>query len=311
PPDPIHEVESQPSTGALLAPVLERYETLNWEAALVLASPYRPLDGQLDHLRKELAELSESLRSIDPENKLEAAADLRAGLDKLGKAISAAEGLPRAPQPKTLEEDYAKVKGKQSEPLAATIKLAKDPKILPKILTTAAPVAPGQRFYAEDQRYLACAVHALNAFIGGPLVSVEALSEFNMVQAHVEQVAPLLHVPDQDASRGNEADVPYKFLCYMRDYKALPHDVAFHLIDRVSSDPTAQKEVPAIPGDRCIVNTQNPAHFVAFRKDTAGVWWLIDSAPRASQRKMTPEDYIRERMQDPQNGFIAVTTLRS
>src|SRR5690606_34629698 len=196
PPDPIHEVESQPSTGALLTPVLERYETLNWEAALVLASHYRPLDGQLDHLRKELAELSESLRSIDPENKLEAAADLRAGLDKLGKAISAAEGLPRAPQPKSLEEDYAKVKGKQSEPLAATIKLAKDPKILPKILTTAAPVAPGQRFYAEDQRYLACAVHALNAFSGGPLVSVEALSEFNMVQAHVEQVAPLLHVPD-------------------------------------------------------------------------------------------------------------------
>ena len=69
--------------------------------------------------------------------------------------------------------------------------------------------------------------------------------------------------------------------------------------------------VPAGGGDRCIVNTQNPAHFVAFRKDTAGVWWLIDSAPRASQRKMTPEDYIRERMQDPQNGFIAVTTLRS
>jgi hypothetical protein len=32
--------------------------------------------------------------------------------------------------------------------------------------------------------------------------------------------------------------------------------------------------------------------------------------PKANRRKMTPEAYIGAQMQKPQNGFIAVTTLR-
>jgi hypothetical protein len=113
-------------------------------------------------------------------------------------------------------------------------------------------------------------------FISGPVVSVQALSEFNMIRAHDDQVAPHLHVPDQDASRGNEAD-----------HEALPHDVAFHLIGRSAATDGADGGA-GDPGRPLHRQHAEPGRFRCVPKDTAGEWRLIDSVPKASQRKMTP-----------------------
>ena len=70
-----------------------------------------------------------------------------------------------------------------------------------------------------------------------------------MIRAHDDQVAPHLHVPDQDASRAQRSRRAVPVPRYMRDREALPHDAAFHLIDQISH-PTAQTATAASPTRR-------------------------------------------------------------
>jgi hypothetical protein len=135
-------------------------------------------------------------------------------------------------------------------------------------------------------------------FISGPVVSVQALSEFNMIRAHDDQVAPHLHVPDQDASRGNEAD-----------HEALPHDVAFHLIGWSAATDGADGGA-GDPGRPLHRQHAEPGR---FRCVPQGHRWRVAADRQRAQGEPAEDDaeaYIRERMQRPQNGFVAVTTLR-
>ena len=143
----VEEVEGQEEApvSALLTPALSGFEALNWEAALVLASPYRPLDAQLDHLQSGLKKLQVVLTSVDPNAQLEVANDLRNGIAKLDQAISAAEKLPKRPEPKEVEQHYAQVRNHQSEPLTRTILRAKDE----QTWRTPGPVPPGVERGAE------------------------------------------------------------------------------------------------------------------------------------------------------------------
>ena len=50
--------------------------------------------------------------------------------------------------------------------------------------------------------------------------------------------------------------------------------------------------MPDITGDRAIIGTRVPSeHFVAFRKDEAGEWWMLDSL-RDGPVKKSPQDYV-------------------
>ena len=61
---PVEKVETPAAEP--LAPALASFAAVNWEAALVLASPYRPLEAQLGRLRNELAKLDGDDREHRP-----------------------------------------------------------------------------------------------------------------------------------------------------------------------------------------------------------------------------------------------------
>jgi hypothetical protein len=243
-------------------------------------------------------------------------ASVEAQIKSLSEAIGRAGQRPPGPKP---INEIGMSRDDRWERRLKVQEVGKSPTLrMPQGVTlqTPDPVKAGQRFYVEPQRHSASAVHAMNAFLGGAGVSVEQLTAFNKLwstrdEGRIDDIAGL---PPLETGNGNEADVPWAYLSYLHfasggDSDLMP-PVNLTIIDGASTDPNA-RAIPEIPGDRCIVGTQDPAHFVAFRKDDQGNWHLLDSANHSRQPIVDPKDYIQEMMQKPGAGPISLTTLQT
>ncbi|MFO1057853.1 MAG: hypothetical protein U1E53_12900 [Dongiaceae bacterium] len=333
--------------------VLDDLEAFKTRAGQILSSPYSPSPREyresaetLDALEAGLAKLrtlrgdsdtvklamtgqdwprdGEALQRIDGGH---AWLQLQAHLDQEivsveGQIKSLSEAIGRAgqrpPGPEAIDEIGMSRDDRWKRRLEVQ-EIGKSPTLrMPQgiALQTPDPVKAGQRFYVEPQRHSASAIHAMNAFLGGPGVSIEQLTAFNRLwstrdEGRIDDIAGL---PPLQTGGGNEADVPWAYLTYLHyasggDSDLMP-PVNLTIIDGASRRPEA-RAIPEIPGDRCIVGTQDPAHFVAFRKDDQGNWHLLDGAdPKLQQPIADPKDYIREMLQKPGAGAISLTTLQ-
>jgi hypothetical protein len=109
---------------------------------------------------------------------------------------------------------------------------------------------------------------------------------------------------------GAFADEPYKYLQTLKRLGQIPHNLGYHVIDPSGAVGGSARTTPTVTGDSAIVYTQNPAHFVAFRRDEAGQWRRLDSLETSlPQPLQTPEAYIAEALQKPGNRYVTLTTL--
>jgi hypothetical protein len=170
--------------------------------------------------------------------------------------------------------------------------------------TSPGPIANGREFYLEPQENASCARHAINAFIGGPVANDDSFTAVNMAVA-VERLKPHEQVQrgDLDARDGNYPTQVKDFMDFLHDQGVGPN-VALHNIDLSGVAHDLPSELPDIAGDRAVVGTMNPEHFVAFRKDTAGDWWKLDSIGSGGPVKMSPQDYVATLEQDQQVALL-------
>ncbi len=194
-------------------------------------------------------------------------------------------------------------------------------------LRTGDPVPTGESFYREAQAHQLCSVHAINAALGGPVVGFAQLDRFKAVL--YGEMDPGGYRPEEVfSSRGGAfADEPFKFLQTLKRLDQIPHEVGYHVIDPTGAVGGSLTAAPEITGDAAIVYTQNPAHFVAFRKDAAGEWRRLDSLDEsallaaqrdkddvlagqlATQPRQSPQDYIAAALAKG-NRYVTLTTLQ-
>jgi hypothetical protein len=79
---------------------------------------------------------------------------------------------------------------------------------------------------------------------------------------------------------------------FLHDHGVSGFEPELHNIDLSGRAEDLPHKLPDITGDRAIVGTMAPEHYVAFRKDEAGDWWKLDSVGGARPEKMSPEDYV-------------------
>ncbi len=189
-------------------------------------------------------------------------------------------------------------------------------------LTAFDPV-PSQHFHVETQRQSACAIHAFNAFVGGPAITINDFTNWVASRQQARSADTASAIEPENAERGFG---PEHVLSALQLFQTSPaahehqwdvgksdlssggqsglHDVRLPTlanIDRLAVevvvDSQARRDANAHPID----------HFVAFRKDDQGQWWLLDSrdkevhAPPGStgsgepiRRQIDPQDWIDE-----------------
>jgi len=154
----------------------------------------------------------------------------------------------------------------------------------------------GQRcFYLEQQCGHACAQHAVNAMVGGPLVS---LSDF----ARHEAQAPQQTMP---ASRqGIAADMLARGV-QVETVKGTLHEqgMPMHCYAHVpiahaqGLDPVQARFLDGLRTDRLLLQADRyegdsaSSHYVAFRRD-GGQWVLLDSLHHVPQYRVAPSAYL-------------------
>jgi hypothetical protein len=157
---------------------------------------------------------------------------------------------------------------------------------------TPEPIENGELFYLEPQENASCARHAVNAFLGGPAANDASFTAVNMAtRAERLLVGQEVRHNEVDSRQGN-------YPSQVKDYMDLLHDqgvgpeVVLHNIDLSGRAEGLDHELPDIASDRAIVGTRLPSeHYVAFRKDEAGEWWMLDSVKEGPLR-MSPQDYV-------------------
>ncbi|HMR31015.1 MAG TPA: hypothetical protein PKA13_08220 [Geminicoccaceae bacterium] len=177
--------------------------------------------------------------------------------------------------------------------LAALTQLAQTVDTVPGPRDTTAAIAKGGQFYVEPQAHASCARHAINAMLGRGLVSDEGLTAHNMIrELDLTHGDIVVERRDVDARRGNYPDQVTDYLKFLHQQGTLDHDHALTNVDLGGKYPGLPKTLPAINGDRCIIATMTPEHFVAFRKDQDGDWYCLDSIG-SKQTPISPDDYVR------------------
>jgi hypothetical protein len=203
------------------------------------------------------------------------------------------------------------------------------------VLPAVEPVR-AERFHLERQHDSACAVHSLNAFVGGPGFEIESFTAW-------ARDTTAAHVPadQRDALRPETASTGFSAHWVERALTLAADTPAAHGRDwqigstRASAGPSsaglASVTLPDLAAtDRLVVEVEVHsaarraidahalAHFVAFRKDDQGAWWLLDSrstevdAPPAAELASTGGPIRRQ--VDPQawlNGIARHADLKS
>ncbi len=170
--------------------------------------------------------------------------------------------------------------------------------------------APDRPYYREAQSHALCSVHALNAALGGPLVDFHQLDLFKSVLYGERDPSGYRSSEVYSTIGGAFADEPYKFLQTLNRLGQIPQEIGYHVIDPTGVAGGSVMTTPEVAGDAAIVYTQNPAHFVAFRRDEAGQWRRLDSLDKGEQPVQSPQDYITAAFAKGGNRYVTLTTLQ-
>lgn len=171
--------------------------------------------------------------------------------------------------------------------------------------TTPRPIANGRDFYLEEQENASCARHAINAFLGGPIANDESFTAVNMATRAERLLRPQeVRRSEVDSRQGNYPSQVQDFMDLLHD-EGLGPKVVLHNIDLSGTAIGMPHDLPEITGDRAIVGTMTPSeHYVAFRKDTAGEWWKLDSLSGEGPVKMSPQEFVGGLPKNQQIGVI-------
>ncbi len=171
-------------------------------------------------------------------------------------------------------------------------------KTRPQALETPAPVAQGKAFFQEAQQGRRCGEHALKNYAGGAFFTNDQLTDFAAAtRLHGYPQADKVERRIVDGTTGNDAEV-------LRDY--LNWQIARGRLDMAPVGTTLIKDRHDLKGfepsgDRCIIQTQNPSHFIAFRREAkTGKWRRLDSFDArkqpltAAQPYQSPSEYLQQ-----------------
>lgn len=157
-----------------------------------------------------------------------------------------------------------------------------------------------RHFYMERQCGHACAQHAVNAMMGGPLVSLTHFAEWEtQVQAQQGIIpAPLTYLTATMLAQGVYLETVHGTLTSL--------GIALHRYDhrpvvdaqgRLVRDRAQARFLDSLETDRLLLQSDRyegggaVSHYVAFRKE-GGQWVLLDSLHDAPQYGITPSDYL-------------------
>ena len=152
-------------------------------------------------------------------------------------------------------------------------------------------------FYLERQDGHACAQHAVNAMVGGPLVS---LVHFAQWEAHVQaQQDVTLAALTQSVTAMLAQGVHLETVQGTLQALGIPTHLYAHrpLAHLQGLDPVQVRFLDGLPTDRLLLQADRyegnstSSHYVAFRRD-GGQWVLLDSLHGAPQYGVAPSAYL-------------------
>jgi len=157
-----------------------------------------------------------------------------------------------------------------------------------------------RRFYLEQQDGHACAQHAVNAMVGGPLVSLLDFARYEThlqagqeaTSAFVEDVAAVMRAYGVHAEtvQGTLQALDMPMHCHV-------HRPLVNAQGLLGLDPVQARFLDSLQTDRLLLQADRyegdsaSSHYVAFRRD-AGQWVLLDSLERAPQHGVAPSAYL-------------------
>jgi len=163
-------------------------------------------------------------------------------------------------------------------------------------------VTPAEQrcFYLEQQYGQACAQHAVNAMVGGPLVS---LSEFARYEANVQASQGSMPISMESIAANMLLEgVLVETMQGTLQALGMPmHSYAHRPLANVPGlpglDPVQARFLDGLPTDRLLLQADRyegdsaSSHYVAFRRD-GEQWVLLDSVHHAPQYGVAPSAYL-------------------
>jgi hypothetical protein len=195
-------------------------------------------------------------------------------------------------------------------------------------------VRDGRSFYAERLAGQSSLVPALNAAIGGRVVSREAFAEVATAFLAGLASGSADRLPEEqrrraDPTLGTDAELLAAFLGYLHAQDMLDGPARL-TVRHAALEEQWRPLLAGIEGDRTILSLTDKhggsGHLVAFRRDEQDAWWLIDSSgidwgqsldqlqgaagPRREQ--IAPAAYVARlvaRQGEPKLGLIELITM--
>ena len=154
-------------------------------------------------------------------------------------------------------------------------------------------------FYLERQCGHACAQHAVNAMVGGPLVSLEHFAQWEAhalaqqgIQPDIETITATMMAlgvhPESVQGALHNLQIPTHM------YASRPINNAQGVL---ALDPRQARLLDRLPTDRMLLQADRyegdstDSHYVAFRRD-GDKWVLLDSMENAPQYEVAPSEYL-------------------
>ena len=177
-------------------------------------------------------------------------------------------------------------------------RLSRQPPLSPRVIEGPYREEAGQpHFYLERQDGHACARHAVNAMLGGPLVSLAHFAQWEArIQAQQDLTPAALA---QMAADMREQGVHLETVQGTLESLGIPtHLYAYRSIPHIQGlDPVQVRFLDGLPTDRLLLQADRyegnsaTSHYVAFRRE-AGQWVLLDSLHGAPQYGVAPSAYL-------------------
>jgi hypothetical protein len=188
----------------------------------------------------------------------------------------------------------------------------------------AAAKVPSQALHVEQQSAAACGVHAINAFLGGPVMTPHDFDDWtNDLRAGLRNEVLRGLGAMQSSTAGTDVLVVHTMLQKLsakQDGDRPAVGIAF-----ASARPPAARiaQVALPPGleqtDRAVIEvktgkgtgSQASDHYVAFRKDEHDEWWLLDSRSTEIGSPTSPDTRpgVRKEQISPQAWMDRLTAL--
>ena len=171
--------------------------------------------------------------------------------------------------------------------------------------STKTPGPDNPTFYHEEQLEGQCGIHSANAFLGKRAVLPSELTEFNrevLVGGNADVVSRSPHeyletAADRviNATEGNDPNILKSFIEHLSKSDAIDHRaLELEFLNHDGANKQAANRLGQLQADidRLIFGRMVPTeHFIAFRADSDGNWFKIDSMEK-TQQKQSPQEYL-------------------